>query len=238
VSYWQFREQLSRRDKLRRSIYEILRDELSQYLIEYGLVESYRGFLEKRLPYPFVEKRELKPRARIPDVEYDCHNRFLVIFVEEFIPNAYKKHIRFFDDNKVTKENLMRSRTVQLSKEYSRNVKLFESTQFSDFLKGLLPVDYALLIQRDPTVKTRNRFSLSHFRVRVDWPIADAAEDLARELRYISKDLYENGEAYAEEIQKKFFEYYGLPSTSGGRRTAAAARSRLSGWTVSSVAPL
>jgi len=187
----------------------------------YGLVDSYHHFVDQHLPYPFVEKRELKPRARIPDVEYECHNRFLVIFLEDVIPGAYKKYIRFFDDNKTTKENLMRSGTVRFSKKYSRNTKLFESSRFSDFLKGLLPVDYALLIQRDPTIKARNRYSLSHFRVRIDWPIADAAEDMARDLRYISKELYEKGEVYAEEIQKKFFEYYGLPAASGGRRTAS-----------------
>jgi hypothetical protein len=177
--------------------------------------------VDKQLQYPFVEKRELKPRARIPDVEYESHNRFLVIFVEDFVRSAHKKHMRFFDDNKVTKENLMRSETVQFSKKYFRNIKLFESTHFSGFLKGLLPVDYSLLIQRDPTIKARNRYSISHFHVRIDWPIADAAEDMARDLRYISKDLYEKGDNYAEEVQKKFFEYYGLPLTSGGRRTAA-----------------
>ncbi|MDY6839250.1 MAG: hypothetical protein SWH78_14895 [Thermodesulfobacteriota bacterium] len=221
MTYWHFREQLSRQDKLRRSIYEILRDELNQYLIEYGLVDSYSRFLRHGIPYPFVEKRELKPRARIPDVEYECHSGFLVIFVEEFIPNAYKKYIRFFDDNKVTKENLLRSKVVRLSKKYFTNIKLFESVHFPDFLKGLLPADYALLIQRDHSVKTRTRYGLSHFRVRIDWSIAEAAEDLARELRYVSKSLYENGENYAEEFQKKFFEYYGLPSAPGGRRTAA-----------------
>lgn len=221
MTYWNFREQLSRQDKLRRSVYESLRDELDEYLVEYGLVKSYNDIVEHKLSYPFVEKRELKPRARIPDVEYEYHNRFLVIFVEDFIPNAYKKYIRFFDDNKATKENLMRSETVQFTKKYYRNTKFFESVHFSDFLRGLLPVDYALLIQRDPTIKARNRYSLSHFRVRIDWPIADAAEDMARDLRYISKDLYEKGESYAEEIQKKLFEYYGLPTTAGGRRTAA-----------------
>ena len=221
MTYWNYREQLSRQDKLRRSVYETLRDELDEYLVEYGLVDSYRRFAERNDPYPFVEKRELKPRARIPDVEYECHNRFLVIFVEDIIASEHKKYMRFFDDNKTTKENLMRSGTVQFKKKYFRNIKLFESTHFSDFLKGLLPVDYALLIQRDPTIKARNRFSLSHFRVRVDWPIADAAEDMARDLRYISKDLYEKGETYAEEVQKKFFEYYGFPPSSGGRRTAA-----------------
>jgi hypothetical protein len=221
VTYWRYREQLSFQDRLRRSVYEILRDELTQYLMEYGLAESYQRFVEKGLPYPFVEKRELKPRARISDIEYECHNRFLVIFVEESIPPVYKKYIRFFDDNRVTKENLLRSNTVRLSKKYFRNIKFFEGPHFSDFLKGLLPADYALLIQRDASVKTRNRYGLSHFRVRVDWSIADAAEDLARELRYVSKDLYEHGETYAEEMQKKLFEYYGLPYTSGGRRTAA-----------------
>ena len=221
MTYWNYREQLSRQDKLRRSIYETLRDELDEYLIDYGLVKSYQNFVDRRLPYPFVEKRELKPRARIPDVEYECHNRFLAIFVEDFVPSVHKKYIRFFDDNRVTKENLMRSSTVRFSKQYFRNIKLFESPHFSEFLQGLLPVDYALLIQRDPTAKSRNRYSLSHFHVRIDWPIADAAEGMARDLRYISKDLYEKGEPYAEEIQKKFFEYYGFPLTSGGRRTAA-----------------
>lgn len=219
--HWGYREQLSRRDRLRRSIYETLRDELEDYLLQYSLVESYKNFVSQNIPYPFVEKRELKPRARIPDVEYELHNRFLVMFVEDQIPGAYKKYIRFFDANKVTKENLMRSETVQFSKEYFRNMKLFESHHFSDFLKAMLPVDYALLIGRDPTIKARNRYSLSHFHIRIDWPIADAAEDLARELRYISKELYEKGESYAEEIQKKFFEYYGFPGTAGGRRTAA-----------------
>jgi hypothetical protein len=212
---------LSRQDRLRRSVYESLRDELDEYLIEYGLVDSYRRFVEAKEPYPFVEKRELKPRARIPDVEYERHNRFLAIFVEDVVASSHKKYLRFFDDNKTTKENLMRSGTVQFNKKYFRNIKLFESAHFSDFLKGLLPVDYSLLVQRDPTIKARNRYSLSHFRVRIDWPIADAAEDMARDLRYISKDLYEKGDAYAEEIQKKFFEYYGLPTASGGRRTAA-----------------
>jgi hypothetical protein len=82
-------------------------------------------------------------------------------------------------------------------------------------------VDYALLIQRDPATKARNRYSLTHFHVRVDWPIIEAAENLARDLRYISKDIFERGEKHAEDLQKKFFEFYGLPLMAGGRRTAA-----------------
>ena len=62
-----------------------------------------------------------------------------------------------------------------------------------NFIKELLPVDYALLIQRDTAGISKNRYGLSHFHVRIDWPIADAAEDMAQSLRYISKDLYEKG---------------------------------------------
>ncbi len=221
MTYWDYREQLSRQDKLRRSVYESLRDELHEYLIEYALVDSYHTFMKEQLPYPFVEKRELKPRARIPDIEYELHNGFLVIFVEDSIPKACKKRVQFFDDGKATQGNLMRSGTTQFTRKYFTNIKLFESAHLSNFLKDLLPVDHVLLIQRDHTIKARNRYSLSHFHVNIDWPIADAAEDLACDLRYVSKDLSENGEAYAEEIQKKLFEYYGLPATSGERRTAA-----------------
>ncbi len=221
MAFWSVREELSHANRLRRSYYELLRDELDQFILEYALIDSYKNFVGKDIPYPFVEKRELKPRAIIPDVEYGPQNAFLVIFLEDTIPSTHKKYIRFFDVNRTIKTNLLRSKTVPLSNRFERYQKYLESAHFFNFLKILLPVDYALLIQRDPTSQTRHRYSLSHFHVRVDWPIADAAEDLARNLRYISKDLYEKGDKYAEDIQKKFFEYYGLPVTVGGRRTAA-----------------
>jgi hypothetical protein len=81
-------------------------------------------------------------------------------------------------------------------------------------------VDYALLIQRDPTVKQKNRYSLTHFHVKIDWPISDAAEDLAKYLRYIQDNLYEEGDDKARILQHKLFEYYGCHHSVGGRRTA------------------
>lgn len=221
MPHWLNREELSVQNKIRRCHYELLRAELDQYVLDYALVGSYKNFLSSNAIYPFVEKRELKPKARIPHVEYESQKTFLILFVEDAIPSIYKKHIRFFDVNKTTKKNLMRSKAVPLSGKFDRNIKHLESSGFFDFMELLLPVDYALLIQRDPATKSRNRYSLTHFHVRVDWPIADAAEDLARDLRYISKDLYEKGESYAEELQKKFFEYYSIPVMAGGRRTAA-----------------
>ena len=49
---------------------------------------------------------------------------------------------------------------------------------------------------------------------------------MAGSLRYISKDLYEKGDKYAIDVQKKFFEYYCLPFEVGGRRTAAIVASQ------------
>ncbi|GAF87668.1 unnamed protein product, partial [marine sediment metagenome] len=208
MAFWSVREELSQANRLRRSYYELLRDELDQYLLQYTLIESYNNFLSKNTPYPFVEKRELKPRARIPGIEYECQNSFLLIFVEDYIQEVHKKYIRFFSQNKTTKVNLLRYDSLPLTNKFDRNQKYLESAHFTDLLKILLPVDYALLIQRDIDSKGKNRFSLSHFHVRIDWPISDATEDLAGTLRYISKDLYEKGDKYAEDIQKKFFEYY------------------------------
>ncbi|MGB5983713.1 MAG: hypothetical protein WBG37_00295, partial [Desulfobacterales bacterium] len=221
MAHWSVREELSLAQRLRRSYYELLRDELDQVMLKYALVDSYTNFQCREQKYPYVEKRELKPRARIPDLEYGCQNAFLVLFVEDTIPEGHKKNIRFLNVNKTTKTNLLQSKSLPLEGPFDRTHKYFDSVHFMDFLQILLPMDYALLIQRDPASHARDRYSLSHFHVKVDWPIADAAEDLGRTLRYISKDLYEKGDTYAENLQKKFFEYYGLPVMAGGRRSAA-----------------
>lgn len=221
MSYWRVREELSNAERLRRSYYELLRDELDQFILDYGLTESYKSFMDRNQPYPFVEMRELKPRTRIPNIEYEGLNSFLVIFVEDSIPEEHKKYIRFFDMNKTTKTNLVQAKSLSLKKRFDRNQKYLESVQFFNFLRKLLPIDYALLIQRDGSSSARDRYCLSHFHVKIDWPIADAAENLGRRLRYISKNLYEKGDKYAEDLQKKLFEYYGLPFMVGGRRTAA-----------------
>jgi len=197
----------------------VLRDELDQFVLEHSLVGSYNNFLRLKAPYPFVELRELKPRARIPSVEFDAQNSFLIIFSEDFIEKKHKKYIRYFDANKTTKNNLLKHKYFPDVENFDRNLKFFESRDFFSLLRSLLPIDYALLIQRSQ--QTKVKFALTHFHVRIDWPIAEASESLARELRYISKDLYEKGDKYADDFQKKFFEYYGVPVLSGGRRTAA-----------------
>lgn len=213
------RNELSWEDRLRRSYYEVLRDELDHFMLQYSLVDSYHNFVRQKMPYPFVETRELKPRARIPSTEFEAQNSFLTVFFEESIRDIHKKYIRFFDVNKTTKANLLDHRAFPNIDQFDKQMKSLETDDFFSFLKSMLPVDYALLIQQNTLKKVK--YALTHFHVRIDWPIADAAEDLAKSLRYISKDLYENGDKYAEDLQKKFFEYYGVPIMAGGRRTAA-----------------
>jgi hypothetical protein len=219
MMFCKHRDCLSREERLRRSYYEVLRDELDQFVLGYSLIGSYNNFLRLRTPYPFVELRELKPRARIPSIEFDAQNSFLIIFSEDFIDKKHKKYIRYFDANKTTKDNLLRHKYFPDVERFNRNIKNFASNDFFSLLRSLLPIDYALLIQRNQ--RTKAKYALTHFHVRVDWPISQASEELARDLRYISKDLYEKGEKYAEDIQKKFFEYHGVPVMAGGRRTAA-----------------
>ncbi len=218
---WPYRYHLSLQDRLRRSVYEVLRDQMDIYLVKYGLVDSYRNFCEAGEPYPFVPKRELKPRARVVEKEYVYHNHFLVLFCEGTIPARYKKSVRFFDSNKVTKEGISELAQVQLYKKYTKNLRYFENPGFERFVIDLLPVDYALLIQQDPSIKTRTRYAMTHFHVKIDWPIDNATEEMAQQLRYIPRDLYEMGEKYAESLNNKLFENYGFHHAVGGRRTAA-----------------
>ena len=206
MAFWSVREELSQVNRLRRSYYELLRDELDQFMLDYALIESYKQFKKTGTAYPFVEKRELKPRARIRSIEYKKQNTFLVIFVEDSLPAKYKKYIRFFNVNKTTKSNLLQAKALPLPETFDRNQKYVDSAQFFNFVKVLLPVDYALLIQRDASSHLKDRYLLSHFHVRIDWPITEAAEDLAQSLRYISKDLYENYLfAHSIHLQKRNF---------------------------------
>lgn len=218
---WPYRFQLSLQDRLRRSVYEVLRDQMDMYLIQYALIDSYRNFSEAGEAYPFVPKRELKPRARVVEKEFVYHNHFLVLFCEGTLPGWCKKYIRFFDSNKVTKEGIAELAHFQLFKKYTKNLRYFENPGFENLVQDLLQVDYALLIQRDPAVKTRTRYAMTHFHVKIDWPIDNATEEMAQQLRYIAKDLYEVDEKYAESLNNKLFENYGFHYAVGGRRTAA-----------------
>jgi hypothetical protein len=137
LAHWNYREELSQAEKLKRSYYELLRDELDQFLIQYTLIDSYNNFISRQIPFPFVEKRELKPRGRIPDKEYESQNSALVIFVENTVLPEHKKYVRFFDVNKTIKTNLLRFKTLPLSDKFDRNWKYLESIYFKSSQKSI-----------------------------------------------------------------------------------------------------
>jgi hypothetical protein len=220
------RNEISWNERFRRCLYFFLRDELDSIFVTEALIESYKRFKSKNIEYPFVEMRELKPRAKIHGPEREYHNRFIVIFNEDTLPSAAKTYIRFFDSNKIVKENLGMLALFDLKDVFHQRMRYFEDAEFVNLLKKLLKHDFAVLIQRDPTIKARYRFGLTHFHVKIDWPISAAAEDLARSLKYISRDLYEKGDRLGEMLQQKLFEYYGFHHTVGGRRTAALVAAR------------
>ena len=86
---YRHRYELSRSEKLRRSYYKVLRDEMDQFVLQYCLIDSYFNFINQKTPYPFVETRELKPRARIPSTEFKAQNSFLVLFLEDHIDEKH-----------------------------------------------------------------------------------------------------------------------------------------------------
>jgi len=224
---WIYRERLSYQEKFRRSIYEILRESLERRLMKISLIDSFYRYLENGVEYSFLEKSELKPKSKKMEKESEYFNTFIVIFCEGVIPPELKNYIRFFPENKLIKKNVEPMVNITIYDKFNQNLKYFEKPIFLDFVEEFLNVDYALVIQQDPTVKKRDRYALTHLHVKVDWPIADAAEDLAKWLRYTQNNLYEQGDKIGRLLQNKLFEYYGCHHSVGGRRTAGLIAAQL-----------
>ena len=104
-----------------------------------------------------------------------------MLFYEGTLTNKHKKYIRFLSDNKLIKENIQNLIDFNISLDFKQNMKYFDNPGFVKLFYSLLPVDYALLVQKDPATTTKTRYILSHFNVKLDWPITDAAENLAKE---------------------------------------------------------
>ena len=224
---WENRERLNYYKKLRRSLYEVLRDALERRLMKISLIDSFQNYQENGAEYAFLDKSELKPKSKNLEKESQLFNTFFVIFCEGIVSPQLKNYISFLPENTVIKKNLEYLPDFSLFRRFHRNIRYFESPGFFDFTEDLLDIDYALLIQQDPGIKKKNRYSLTHFHVKLDWPIADAAEDLAKNLRYIHSNLYENGDREARALQNKLFEYYGCHHSVGGRRTAGLIAAQL-----------
>ncbi|MFP3928077.1 MAG: hypothetical protein ACLFUP_04170 [Desulfobacteraceae bacterium] len=192
-----------------------------------SLIDSFYNHIKQGVQYRFPDKSELKPKSKKMEQESELFRTFIVIFCEGVPTPDIKNYLRFFPENRVVKKNIEDMAGFKLHDKFHLNLRYFDKPAFFDFTEKLLHIDYALLIQQDPTVRKRNRYALTHFHVKVDWPIADAAEDLAKWLRYIQSNLYEAGDKVGHVLQNKLFEYYGTHHTVGGRRTAALIAAQL-----------
>ena len=61
---WLYRERLTYYEKLRRSLYEIIRDALELRLMKISLVDSFYNYLKNNVEYSFVDKSELRPKSK------------------------------------------------------------------------------------------------------------------------------------------------------------------------------
>jgi len=136
-----------------------------------------------------------------------------------------KNYFVFSPKTRSSRETSSSSRSSPCTRTLIATWATFDRPRFLDFLESWLDVDYALLIQQDPTGAKKQPICSNPFsREKSTGPYADAAEDLARWLRYIQTHLYEMGDPEGRYLQRKLFEYYGCMSNVGGRRTGSPYR--------------
>ena len=70
---WTYRERLNFYQKLRRSLYEILRDALEMRLTKISLIDSFYNHLKSGVEYSFPDKSELKPKSKKMEKESELY---------------------------------------------------------------------------------------------------------------------------------------------------------------------
>ena len=93
-------------------------------------------------------------------------------------------------------------------------------------MKPLFDLDMALVAQRKKK-KGSYGIEFSNFHVRINSVLDSIIEDFGIELKYLSKHLFEQGEEYADLLEAKFYEIFGMKTNASGRRTAAIVGHRL-----------
>ena len=208
------------------SSFAAIRDNLCEFLIRATLIESYHSFLLHAKPYPFNTRESLLSGASMASFEHPFQRSALVLIVDGALPANLRKHIRFRRANELNTDNLSR-----LAPEISATLPPLDGLKIQDknfltLLDRLVDLDYALLMQRSGL---SSPIALSHMHVKVERLTDNAVRVLARDLGYIHRTLYENGEMYAQVLEQKFFEYFGFAANASGRKCAAAMSAQLLG---------
>lgn len=200
------------------------RNDLCEFLVQKTLIESYHSFVEHAKSYPFATPESLRPGANTASYEHPFQRSALILLVDGALPVNLRKHIRYRRTNELTADNLARL-APEIARDYQSPLNLSPGDKmFPALLDQLLDVDYALLLQRPAGAAAT---ALSHMHVKVERLTDNAVRVLARDLGYIRRTLNENGELYAEALERKFFEYFGFAANASGRKCAAAMAAQL-----------
>lgn len=204
-------------------------DQVRRLLIHYTLLESYHKFTRYKIPYPFVTPATLRPGSITGTREYELHNNALVFLLDGSLPVKLRKNFRSRESNRVRKRNIAAVAPDQpwledfdyLSREVSH-------PGFEALMRFLLPLDFGLMIQREPMAEGHlDTFQLSHFHVKIERLTDNALREMGCSLNYIERTLYEKGDEFIEQLERKFFEYFNFYHNAAGRRSAAALAAQL-----------
>lgn len=207
--------------------YAEARARLTNLLIRYTLIDSFFQFISDGKPYPFPRPDELLPEAAQRHIEHKQQNAVLMVLIDGPLPRPLNKHFRLRASNRVTWRNIQRlAPQLDLSDFAAAHCRLSDDG-FEQLLTRLLPLDYALLAGHDGSESDSGLLALTHMHVKVERLTDNALKDLGRELGLIDRRLFERGEDFVEELESRFFEYYGFSANSSGRKSAAAMAAQL-----------
>ncbi|MBF0624733.1 MAG: hypothetical protein HQL82_07985 [Magnetococcales bacterium] len=200
------------------------REQIARLLIQYTLIDSYHKFRKAERDYPFVQPSALRPGAQVASREYHMHNNVLITLVDGSLPERLRKHFRCRTSNQVKKRNIAAlAPGLPGLDQYDPGQRRLGDPGFGDLLRMLMPLDFSLLIQRSGTEKIpAGEFQLTHFHVKIERLFDSALRAMGIYLNYLERSLYERGEDFMEDLEKKFFEFFNFYHNAAGRRSAAA----------------
>ncbi len=211
--------------------YENGEKKLDYIILEHMLVNSLHNFLNIDKEYPFVEKSELRPGALDAgylDTDIPEQNNGLILYVKETLPDWCDEEIGFIERFRLTKDkleyvNLMKSLFPDEQEGvFDITNTYLENDEFVDIFKRLVKVDSALLIQKDPRTYRKEKYSLTHCKVRIHSKLPEVVKELGIDLSYIKDKRDKKWREIKRSLEEKFYEYYAIKLGAGNRRVAAS----------------
>ena len=201
------------------------RARLGRLLIDHTLVQSWRRSRRASQAYGFPDPGSLLPDHGTGRLERPYQNTALLFAVDGRMPVGLNKHFRLRASNRISWRNLSAYAPELDLSEYKSADGRFDSPNLDPLVRKLLPLDYALMVERG--AEGGDVFELTHFHVKVERLTDNAIKDLGRGLGYIERRLFERGEDYVEALEAKFYEYHGFSANASGRKSAAAMAAQL-----------